>query len=138
MVKGIGILLGFQLAGELIARVGQLPISGPVCGMAALLVWLHLRGEVDSDLGKVCDGILANMALLFVPVGVGAMSYSGLFADSWPVIALAIVGGTCATLLTTAFVTRFLIAWTTVVQMGVRRSLDDEMDFPQAGPGGNL
>lgn len=112
MIKGIASLLGFQLAGELAARLGHLPISGPICGMAALLVWLHLKGEVGSDLGKVCDGILANMAILFVPIGVGAMSYSGLFVTTWPVIALAILVGACVTLLTTAFVTRALSTWT--------------------------
>ena len=80
--------------------------------MAALLAWLRLKGGVESELGKVCDGILANMAILFVPVGVGAMAYSGLFASTWPVIVLAIAVGSVATLLTTAFVTRWLVAWT--------------------------
>ena len=112
MIRGIAILLGFQLAGELIVRIGQIPISGPICGMAALLVWLHLAGKVDSELGKVCDGILTNMALLFVPVGVGAMSYSSTFATAWPVIALAILVGACATLLATALVTGTLLALT--------------------------
>ena len=112
MIRGMATVLGFQLAGELIARLGHLPVSGPICGMAALLAWLHLRGEVEMELGKVCDGILANMAILFVPVGVGAMSYSSLFASAWPVIVLAIVVGSVATLLTAAFVTRFLFAWT--------------------------
>lgn len=112
MIRGMATLLGFQLAGELTARFGHLPISGPICGMAALLVWLHFKGEVEGELGKVCDAILANMAILFVPVGVGAMSYSGLFASAWPVIAFAIVVGAGATLLTTAFVTRTLTAWT--------------------------
>ena len=105
-------LLGFQLAGELMARLEYLPVSGPICGMAALLAWLHLKGEVESELGKVCDGILGNMAIPFVPVGVGAMSYSDLFASAWPVIVLAIIVGSVATLLTTAFVTRSLVAWT--------------------------
>lgn len=112
MIRGIATLLGFQLAGEFVARLGNLPISGPICGMAALLAWLHLKGGVDSELGKFCDGILANMALLFVPVGVGAMSHSQLLANAWAVIALAILVGAAATLLTTAFVTRALIAWT--------------------------
>jgi holin-like protein len=112
MIRGMATLLAFQLAGELAARLGHVPISGPICGMAALLAWLHLKGEVESEFAKVCDGILANMAILFVPVGVGAMSFSGLFASAWPVIALAIVVGGVATLLTTAFVTRTLIAWT--------------------------
>ena len=112
MIRGMATLLGFQLAGELTARLGHLPISGPICGMAALLAWFHLKGEVESELSKVCDAILANMAILFVPVGVGAMSYSGLFASAWPVIAFAIVMGAGATLLTTVFVTRTLIART--------------------------
>lgn len=120
MIRGMATLLGFQLAGEVAARWGHLPISGPICGMAALLAWLHLTGEVESELGKVCDGILANMAILFVPVGVGAMSYSGLFANTWPVIVLAIVVGGIATLLTTAFVTRTLAAWAARRVSGVK------------------
>jgi holin-like protein len=111
MIKGVATLLGFQLIGEILARLGQLPISGPICGMAAFLICLHLHGKVGDDLGKVCDGMLANMALLFVPVGVGAMSYSSLFATKWPLIALAIVMGASATLLTTVFITRALTAW---------------------------
>jgi len=87
MIRGVAILLGFQLVGEVATRLVQLPVSGPIFGMAALLAWLLLKGEIDGDLGKVGDGILANMALLFVPVGVGAMSYAGLFAGAWPVMA---------------------------------------------------
>jgi holin-like protein len=111
MISGMATLLGFQLAGELAARLGQLPVSGPLLGMGALLVWLHARGEISGDLTKVCDVILANMALLFVPVGVGAMRYSGLFAGNWYVIALAILAGACVTLLTTAYVARTLVSW---------------------------
>ena len=111
MINGMATLLGFQLVGELAAWLGQLPVSGPLLGMGALLVWLHARGEISGDLTKVCDVILANMALLFVPVGVGAMRYSGLFASNWYVIALAILAGACVTLLTTAYVARALVSW---------------------------
>ena len=65
MIRGMATLLGFQLAGELTARLGHLPISGPICGMAALLAWFHLKGEVESELSKVCDAILDE---LFGPV----------------------------------------------------------------------
>ena len=112
MIRGMAMLLGFQLAGEFFARHAQLPISGPICDMAALLMWLLIKGDIDADLAKVCDGVLANMALLFVPVGVGAMSYAGLFAGAWPVITLAILAGAGATLVTSAFVTRIVFAWT--------------------------
>ena len=105
-------LLGFQLAGELFARLAWLPISGSICGMTALLMWLLIKGDIDADLAKVCDGVLANMALLFIPVGVGAMSYADLFAGAWPVITVAILAGAGATLVTSAFVTRIVFAWT--------------------------
>ena len=93
-------------------RLLHLQLPGLLCGMGALLVWLHVRGAISDDLAKVSDGILANMALLFVPVGVGAMRYSGVFASNWHVIAMAILLGACVTLLTTAFVARALVAWT--------------------------
>jgi putative effector of murein hydrolase LrgA (UPF0299 family) len=111
MIKGLATLLGFQLIGEFVTQLAQLPMSGPICGMAALLIWLLLKSEVGGEVGKVCDGILANMALLFVPVGVGAMSYSSLFANNWAVIALAVVAGAIVTLITTALTTRALKAW---------------------------
>lgn len=112
MIGGVAALLGFQLAGELAVRLLQIPLSGPLCGMGALLVWLHVRGAINDDLAKVSDGVLANMALLFVPAGVGAMRHSGVFASNWHVIAMAILLGACVTLLTTAFVARALVAWT--------------------------
>jgi holin-like protein len=128
MIWGMAMLLCFQLAGEIVASLGRLPISGPMCGMAALLVWLHFRGNIDADLARVCDGILANMAILFVPVGVGAMSYAGLFAGAWPVIALAILAGAAATLATSVFVIRALLVWTAgngEPDYGVRRLLGE-------------
>ena len=108
MIKGLATLIGFQLFGELTAQVGHLPIPGPILGMAALLAWLHVKGEVDSQFGGVCDSLLSNMAILFVPVGVGIMSYSALFASAWPVIGIAIVAGAATTLLVTAVVTQTL------------------------------
>jgi holin-like protein len=124
MISGVATLLCFQLAGELAVRLGHLPVSGSLFGMVALLIWLHIQGGINEDLGKVCDGILANMALLFVPVGVGAMSYSGVFASSWHVITLAILLGACVTLLTTAFAARALMAWTSrpPLEAGTRRT----------------
>ena len=111
MIRGMAILLGFQLAGEFFTRLA-LPISGPICGMAALLMWLLIKSDIDADLAKVSDGVFANMALLFVPVGVGTMSYADLFAGAWPVITVAFLAGAVATLVTSAFVTRIVFAWT--------------------------
>lgn len=93
MLRGIVLLLGFQAAGELARRQLNLPISGAVCGMALLLLWLVTRGRAPEDLTRVTDGLLANMPILFVPVGVGAIVYINVFQQHWAVIALGVWRG---------------------------------------------
>ena len=74
MLKGLAVLVGFQLAGELIVASFRLPLSGPIVGMVLLLVWLNGQRRIEDGLQTASDGLLSNMAVLFVPVGVGAMS----------------------------------------------------------------
>jgi holin-like protein len=73
MLKGMAILMTFQLAGELFAVGFRLPVSGPIIGMALLLLWMQSSGRIDISVASASDALLANMAVLFVPVGVGAM-----------------------------------------------------------------
>ena len=54
-----------------------------------------------SGLGRVSEGLLASLALMFVPAGVGVIQYLGLISAHGLALALAIVGSTVATLLTT-------------------------------------
>jgi holin-like protein len=108
MIRGVGLLLGFQLVGELTVWACRLPISGPICGMAALLAWLCCHGRISDDLGKVVDGLLANMAILFVPVGAGAVVYADLFRSHWPAIVVAIFLGTSVTIAVTSMTAQFL------------------------------
>jgi holin-like protein len=108
MVRGVGLLLSFQLAGELVVWGLRLPVSGPICGMAALLVWLCWLGRVPDDLAKVSDGLLANMAILFVPVGAGVIAHADLFRTHWPAVSLAVVLGTFAAIAATAMTARGL------------------------------
>ena len=110
MLKGIALLLGFQAAGESASHLLQLPISGAVCGMAILFLWLVTRGAAPEDLTGVTDGLLANMPILFVPVGVGAIVYLDVFRQHWAVIALGVLAGTGATMLATALAVRFATA----------------------------
>ena len=108
MLKGIALLLGFQAAGELASYQLNLPISGAVCGMAFLLVWLVIRGKAPEDLTRVTDGLLANMPILFVPVGAGAIVYIEVFQQHWAVIALGVLAGTAMTLTATAMAVRYV------------------------------
>jgi holin-like protein len=110
VLKGIALLLGFQAAGELARWLLKLPISGAVCGMAFLLFWLIIRGRAPEDLTRVTDGLLANMPILFVPVGAGAIVYIDVFQQHWPAIALGVLAGTAITSTATAIAVRYMSA----------------------------
>ena len=107
MLKGMAILMAFQLSGELLAVGFRLPVSGPIIGMALLLLWMHGSGRIDASVASASDALLANMAVLFVPVGVGAMAYGEVFRQHWLPIAIAVVIGTIVTIVTTALVAKF-------------------------------
>ena len=108
MLKGMFTLMAFQLAGELIAAGFHLPLSGPIIGMVLLLAWMQGNGRIDSGLASAADALLANMAVLFVPVGVGAMVYADIFQRHWLLVAVAIVFGTVVTIATTAITAKLV------------------------------
>jgi putative effector of murein hydrolase LrgA (UPF0299 family) len=117
MVRGLSILLVCQLIGEVMARGLHLPVPGPVLGLALLVVglalWNRLRPFSDEALvagpvGQVSLGLLANLALLFVPAGVGVVQYMGLVAAHGGALAVALLVSTTLTLVVTVGVFRLM------------------------------
>ncbi len=91
MVRGLTYLLLFQLCGEIISAFLDLPIPGNVMGMGLLLIGL-MAGWVDVKwLEDAVEVLLSNMALFFVPAGVGVMVYSDLIAVEWLPITVATI-----------------------------------------------
>ena len=91
MVRGITLLLLFQLCGEFLSRILDLPIPGNVLGMGLLLLGL-MTGLVDIKwLEEAAELLLSNMALFFVPAGVGVMVYGDLIAAEWLPISVATI-----------------------------------------------
>ncbi|TBW41194.1 CidA/LrgA family protein [Siculibacillus lacustris] len=110
MIRGFAILLLCQLVGEAIARGTGLPVPGPVLGFAGLvaaLAWFDRHGDVDdtilasSDLGRVSNGLLATLSLLFVPAGVGVIQHLDVIGAQGLAITLALVISTAVTLAVT-------------------------------------
>ena len=92
MLYGITLLLGFQLAGEVLARLLGLPLPGPVIGMALLFAALAAYGGVPAGLRRVAEGLLGYLALLFLPAGVGLMvHFQRLEAEAWAIAAALVV-----------------------------------------------
>lgn len=91
-----------QLAGELLVGALQLPIPGPVCGMALLFSALVVRGDLPPELAKVGAALLDNLSLLFIPAGVGVMVHAALLGRDWLPISIALVASTMLTIAVTA------------------------------------
>lgn len=107
-LTGLAWLLLCQTAGELLARLLQLPLPGPVVGMLLLLVALRWP-LVRTPVGVVADALLAHLSLLFVPVGVGVMTHLGLLSQYGLRMLVAIVVSTWIGLAVTALVLRGLL-----------------------------
>lgn len=90
MLTGLIVLLLCQLTGEVVVRVFDLSLPGPVLGMVLLLVVLQVRRPSrDSGLVQTPMALLRHLPLLYVPAGVGVVAYLGRLGAE-PV---AVVGG---------------------------------------------
>jgi holin-like protein len=91
MVRGLTLLSLFQLCGEFVSRILDLPIPGSVLGMSLLLLGLMTNLVDIKWFEEAAEMLLANMALFFVPAGVGVMIYGDLIAAEWLPISVATV-----------------------------------------------
>lgn len=109
MVNGLMWLLGCQLVGEVLVRLLDLPVPGPVIGMAVLLLLLRVRrsGE-DATVVRAADGLLRHLQLLFVPAGVGVVGYLTVIREDALPISVAMLGSWLAGLLVVGWTARLL------------------------------
>jgi holin-like protein len=94
MIHALVVILGMQLAGEAVARSLGLPVPGPVLGLALLLGLMAALPRLVDLVRPTASVILAHLALLFVPAGVGVVGHlRTLGAEAGP-LALALVVST--------------------------------------------
>jgi len=108
-LRGLAWLLLLQAAGEGIAHALKLPIPGPVIGLALLLALLRWE-SVRQPVAACAELLLANLSLLFVPVGVGVVTHLDLIASYGLRLLLLIVASTWIGMTVTALVLRALLA----------------------------
>ena len=109
IIHGLLLELLFQLIGELIVVSLSLPIPGPVLGMVFLLLVLLFIKRVPKSLRTTSDTLLSNLALLFVPAGVGLVLHFELLRSEWWIILLALIISSIGAALTTAMVFSLLL-----------------------------
>lgn len=101
MLESLALLLFCQLIGELIVVALELPIPGPVIGMAILFFGLLLRGNIPDELSQTANGLLGQLSLLFVPAGVGVMTHLTLLGEQWLPLSASLVVSTLLTIAVT-------------------------------------
>ena len=110
ILRGLLVLLGCQLVGEVLVRLSGVEFPGPVVGMLLFLVVLRTRKPVDgSALVAAPSLLLRHLHLLFVPAGVGIVLYLGrIVDDAWP-LALGLWGSWLLGFVVTALVASTLL-----------------------------
>jgi holin-like protein len=113
MLRALAVLLVCQLVGEVITRGLALPLPGPVLGLVilvAVLLALERRHLVEpsavdgTSLGRVSNGLLASLGVLFVPAGVGVIQQAGPLEQYGVALAAALLVSTVVTLVVTVWV----------------------------------
>jgi putative effector of murein hydrolase LrgA (UPF0299 family) len=103
MLFYLTLLLCCQLVGELFVVATDLPIPGPVIGMALLFAGLLVSGRIPDGLATFADALLGNLSLLFVPAGVGIIVHFALIGTDALAISVALVVSTLLTIAVTAW-----------------------------------
>nr|WP_321462820.1 CidA/LrgA family protein [uncultured Cohaesibacter sp.] len=109
MLFYLTLILICQLVGETLVTLLDLPVPGPVIGMAIMFIGLLIKGGVSEGLGRVGDTLLSHMSLLFIPAGVGIMVNAELIQREIIPISVSLV---ISTFLCIA-VTGLLMSWLT-------------------------
>lgn len=112
-ILGFTLLLIFQLLGEMLVILFELPVSGPVVGIVLLLISLIIRGSVGKPLNTASTTLLGHLSIMFVPVSVGLMAHYELLVNEWLPITATLILSTIIMLASTAlimsFASRFLV-----------------------------
>jgi len=109
MLEAIALLLVCQLVGELAVVGLNLPLPGPVVGMAIMFLGLVVYGKVPEQLDNATRGLLDQLSLLFVPAGVGVMTHLTLLGEEWVPVTSSLIISTLLALGVTGIMMQKLI-----------------------------
>lgn len=91
-LKGIFLISGFTMAGEVLNRLLPFPVPAGVYGLFLLLAALCLRLIRLEDISAVGDFLLDTMPLMFIPAAVGLMDcFGSLKAVLFPAFVISLL-----------------------------------------------
>lgn len=105
MLRGLAVLLLFQLVGESLVFLLGVSTPGPVVGLvllfAALPVLDRLWRQEAASIDEAAETLLSNLGLFFVPAGVGVVALASILsAQIWALGAVLILSALITLMLT--------------------------------------
>lgn len=107
-LKEFVILCVCLFLGAITRSIINYPIPEPVYGMIYLFIALHFNIIKSEDIKQTSDGILKNLAFLFVPAGVGVLAHLDLIKGNIFQIIIIVILGTIITMALTGLLVQFL------------------------------
>lgn len=104
ILRETALILFFALVGEAVNRLAGVPVPGSIIGMVLLLLALLTGVVKERQIETVGNFLLAHLAVLFIPAGVGLMAVAGYLEDAWLAILLLSVGLTVVVMAVTSLV----------------------------------
>ena len=108
-INGLTLLLVYQLLGEVLSRLLQIPIPGPVLGMLLLFLTLFFFTKTKRTVSGSSNAILSHLSLLFIPAGVGLMTHFSRLEQVWVPISIALFFGAIISFVATAWLMQLTI-----------------------------
>lgn len=108
IMKGVFTILLFYVLGNGLSQLIGGIIPGSVCGMLLLFIALCLHIVKPESVRNVAHTLTQNMAVFFVPAGVGIMAQYDLIAQNWAGILTITIVCTLLVLLSTGAIVQYL------------------------------
>ena len=109
MFKQCLIILVINFAGVIIQNIFNLPLPGTILGMLILFVLLWTKVLKVESIEKVCDFLILNMIIFFLPPAVELLEYMALLKTGFLKIIILLVATTVITMIVTGKTVDFCI-----------------------------
>lgn len=95
IIKQIFTIVMFSFLGEFVSMLLPFSVPGSVSGMILLFITLHFNFIKMEQVEDVGDWLVNNMAIFFVPAGIGLMTnFDVIGAIWWQLIIIVLVSAT--------------------------------------------
>lgn len=114
IIRQLSWIFLFSLLGEIVSFLSPIAVPGSVIGMVLLFLALQFNWLKLDQVEEVGEWLTNNMAILFIPAGVGLMTNFGIISSVWWQLLLVIFISTTLMIALVGLIVQFIIQKSTV------------------------